>query len=172
MLKAKVVGYVEAKKILDQLTNHLQKRILLSSLRASCKPMLNSAKSKVPVKSGTLKQQLKIVRFRDRYSPKSEVSVAVKPVYQKHRKSGAVNQYYGRFVHDGTDDRKAKKGKFLVFENKKGETIFAKKAKGIKPNPYLAKAYNETNTKTVNIFGDELAKATERFINKNYKPIK
>ena len=49
MLKIEVKGYQEAKALLDQLPNNMQKRMLLAALRSSAKPMLQSAKGKVPV---------------------------------------------------------------------------------------------------------------------------
>ena len=117
MLTVKVEGYAEAKRILDKLPNTMQKRMLLAALRDSAKPMLQSARSKVPVRTGKLKKQLRIVRFKDRNAPKSEVDVAVKPVFERTKKKGAINEYYGKFIHEGTmDPRISKKGKLLVFE--------------------------------------------------------
>lgn len=48
MLKIKVEGYKEAKAILDELPNNMQKRMLLSALRGSTRPMLQSARGKFP----------------------------------------------------------------------------------------------------------------------------
>lgn len=173
MLKIKVDGYKEAKAILDELPNNMQKRMLLSALRGSAKPMLQSAKGKVPVKSGKLKKMLRVVRFKDRRAAKSEVSVAVKPVFERTKKKGAINQYYGKFIHEGTSDvRKSRKGKMLVFKNQQGQKVFVRQTKGIKPSPFLEQAYREGNERTVAIFGDELATAVEKFVTKNFKPIK
>ncbi|MFR9495571.1 MAG: HK97-gp10 family putative phage morphogenesis protein [Rikenellaceae bacterium] len=173
MLKIEVKGYQEAKAILDELPNNMQKRMLMTALRGSAKPMLSSAKSKVPVRSGTLKKQLKVVRFRDRNAPRSEVSVAVKPHFSTNKKRGTVNQYYGKFIHEGTKDpRTSRKGKIMVFTNDQGEKVFTRSTKGIKANPFLEKAYAESNSRTIEIFGDELAKAVSKFISKNFKPIK
>lgn len=172
MLKVKVEGYAHAKFIMDQLRNDMQKKMLKSSLRGCAKPMLKSAKSKVPVKSGELKEKLKIISYRDKNAPKSEVAIAVKPVFEKTKKKGSINQFYGKFIHDGTAPiRKSGKGKFLVFENKKGEKVFTKSVKGITPTPYLTAAYNETNDTAIQMFGDELAKAVKKFINRNFKPL-
>lgn len=173
MLKVKVEGYEQAKKILDELPNNMQRRMLLAALRGSAKPMLQSAKAKVPIKSGKLKKTLKIVRFKDRNASKSEVSVAVKPVFERTKKKGAVNEFYGKFIHEGTTDpRVSRKGKMLVFENQQGKKVFVKSVKGIKPSPFLEQAYTESNERTVAIFGDELAAAVEKFVTKNFKPIK
>ena len=173
MLKIKVVGYQEAKAILDELPNNMQKRMLLTALRSSAKPMLQSAKSKVPVRSGRLKRQLRIVRFRDRQASKSEVAIAVKPVFEKTKKKGAINQYYGKFIHEGTANPRVprKQGKTLVFENASGEKIFVKSVKGIRPNPYLEHANTENSERLVSSFGDELATAVEKFVSKNFRPV-
>ncbi|MBR5131754.1 MAG: HK97 gp10 family phage protein [Alistipes sp.] len=172
MLKIKVVGYQEAKVILDELPNNMQKRMLMTALRSSAKPMLQSAKSKVPVRSGRLKRQLRIVRFRDRQASKSEVAIAVKPVFEKTKK-GAINQYYGKFIHEGTANPRVprKQGKTLVFENASGEKIFVKSVKGIHANPYLEQAYTENSERLVSSFGDELAAAVEKFVSKNFRPV-
>lgn len=173
MLTIKVEGYREAKSILDQLPNNMQKRMLMEAFRASAKPMLQRAKGKVPVRSGRLKRQLRIVRFRDRKAPKSEVDIAVKPVFEKTKKKGAINQYYGKFIHEGTADPRVprKKGKILVFQNETGEKIFVKSVKGIRPNPYLEQAYAENSERVVASFGSELATAVEKFVSKNFKTI-
>ncbi len=173
MLTLKVKGYKEAKEILDGLPNNMQKSILLSALRQSAKPMLTSARNKVPVSSGKLKKQLRIVRHKERGASKTEVAVAVKPVFDKSKKSGAINQYYGKFIHEGTaDPRVSRKGKMLVFENAEGEKVFVRSVKGIAKTPFLEMAYSETGERTVTIFGDELATAVGRYVQRNFKPVK
>ncbi len=174
MLKIKVEGYVEAKRILDELPNTMQKRMLLSALRTSARPMLQTAKSRVPVRSGRLKKQLRIVRFKDRTAPKSEVDIAVKPVFERTKKKGAINQYYGKFIHEGTANPRVprKKGKhLLVFTNEQGEKVFARSVKGIQPTPFLEQAYTENSQRLVTSFGDNLAREVEKFISKNFKPV-
>ena len=44
--------------------------------------------------------------------------------------------------------------------------------KGIRATPFLEMAYGETNERTVAIFGDELAAAVGRYIQKHFKPVK
>lgn len=173
MLTIKVNGYKEAKAILDELPNNMQKKMLLAALRFSTKPALDAAKQNVPVRSGALKKQLKIVRFRDRTAPKSEVDVAVKSVFSRSKKKKAINEYYGKFIHEGTKDPRTprKKGRIMVFIGKEGEKVYASSVKGIKPTPYLEKAYSQTSERIVAEFGDNLGKAVEKFVNKNFKKI-
>lgn len=172
MLTIEVEGYAEAKRILDELPNTMQKRMLLAALRASAKPMLQSARSKVPVRTGKLKKQLRTVRYKDRNTSKSEVAIAVKPVFERTKKKGAVNEYYGKFIHEGTaDPRTSKKGKLLVFDDAQGKKVFVRSVKGIRPTPYLEQAYTENSERMAAIFGDELAAAVEKFVNKNFAPV-
>ena len=172
MLTIEVEGYAAAKQILDELPNAMQKRMLLAALRASAKPMLQSARSKVPVRTGKLKKQLRTVRYKDRNASKSEVAIAVKPVFERTKKKGAVNEYYGKFIHEGTvDPRTSKKGKLLVFDDAQGKKVFVRSVKGVRPTPYLEQAYTENSERTAAIFGDELAAAIEKFVNKNFAPV-
>ena len=165
MLTLKVDGYVEAKRIMDQLPNNMQKRMLLTALRTSAQPMLRTAK-------GRLRRQLRIVRFRDRNAPRSEVDVAVKPVFERTKRKGSVNQYYGKFIHEGTKDpRTSRKGRLLVFENERGEKIFTQSVRGLRAVPFLEIAYTQESERTVALFGDALAAAVERFVVRNFKAV-
>ena len=100
MLKIKVEGYQEAKEILDEMPNRMQNQMLRSALKKSSKPFVKGAQSRVPVKSGQLKKRLKVVSYRDRQAPKTEVDVAVKHVFSRSKKKKAVNENYGKFVHE------------------------------------------------------------------------
>ena len=173
MLKIKVEGYQEAKAILDELPNNMQKKMLRSALKSSSKPFVKGAQSRVPVKSGTLKKQLKVVSFRDKSAPKSEVDVAVKHVFSRSKKKKAVNEYYGKFVHEGTADPRypKKKGGVLVFTLPNGDKVFARHVKGLKPRPYIEESYQENYEKVVSSFGDELGTAVEKFVNRNFKKV-
>lgn len=172
MLTLKVDGYVEAKRIMDQLPNNMQKRMLLTALRTSAQPMLRTAKGRVPVRTGRLRRQLRIVRFRDRNAPRSEVDVAVKPVFERTKRKGSVNQHYGKFIHEGTKDpRTSRKGRLLVFENERGEKIFTRSVRGLRAVPFLEIAYSQESERTVALFGDALAAAVEKFVVRNFKAV-
>lgn len=173
MLKIKVEGYGQAREILDKLPNNMQKKMLRQALKKSSRPFVKGAQSRVPVKTGQLKKQLKVVSFRDRQAPKTEVDVAVKHVFFWSRKKKTVNEYYGKFVHEGTSDPRTprKRGRVLVFTTSSGEKVFARKVKGLKSQPYIEESYKENYGKVVEGFGDELSISVERFVNKNFKPV-
>ena len=140
MLTLKVDGYVEAKRIMDQLPNNMQKRMLLTALRTSAQPMLRT--------------------------------VAVKPVFERTKRKGSVNQYYGKFIHEGTKDpRTSRKGRLLVFENERGEKIFTRSVRGLRAVPFLEIAYTQESERTVALFGDALAAAVEKFVVRNFKAV-
>lgn len=171
MLKIKVEGYKDAKRILDDMPNNMQKNMLGTALRGSAKPIMQSARNKVPVKSGKLKKMLRIIRFRERNAPgNASVGCPSSRSLKRPKRKGPVNEFYGKFIHEGTaDPRVSRKGKMLTFENQAGERVFVKSVKGIKATPFLEQAYAEGGERTVTIFGDELARAVEKYVAKNFK---
>lgn len=172
MLTVKVDGYREAKDILDDMPRTMQKSMLRSALKSSAKPFVQGARNRVPVRSGELKRQIKVVSFRDKSAPKTEVDVAVKPVFSKTKKKKA-NQYYGKFIHEGTVDPRypRKKGGVLVFTTASGDKVFARHVKGIKPRPFIEESYTENQEKVVSGFGDALATSVEKYVNKHFKKV-
>lgn len=172
MLTVKVDGYREAKEILDDMPRTMQKSMLRSALKSSAKPFVQGARNRVPVRSGELKRQIKVVSFRDKSAPKTEVDVAVKPVFSKTKKKKA-NQYYGKFIHEGTVDPRypRKKGGVLVFTTANGDKVFARHVKGIKPRPFIEESYTENQEKVVAGFGDALATSVEKYVNKHFKKV-
>ena len=173
MLTVKVDGYQQAKDILDDLPRTMQKTMLRSALKSSAKPFVLGARSRVPVRSGELKRQIKVVSFRDKSAPKTEVDVAVKPVFSKTKKKGIANQYYGKFIHEGTRNPRypRKKGGVLVFTTASGEKVFARHVKGLQPRPFIEESYKENQEKVVAGFGDNLAASVEKYVNKHFKKV-
>lgn len=172
MLTVKVDGYQQAKEILDDMPRTMQKSMLRSALKSSAKPFVQGARNRVPVRSGELKRQIKVVSYRDKSAPKTEVDVAVKPVFSKTKKKKA-NQYYGKFIHEGTVDPRypRKKGGVLVFTTASGDKVFARHVKGIKPRPFIEESYTENQEKVVAGFGDALATSVEKYVNKHFKKV-
>lgn len=172
MLTVKVDGYQQAKEILDDMPRTMQKSMLRTALKSSAKPFVQGARNRVPVRSGELKKQIKVVSYRDKSAPKTEVDVAVKPVFSKTKKKKA-NQYYGKFIHEGTVDPRypRKKGGVLVFTTENGDKVFARHVKGIKPRPFIEESYMENQEKVVAGFGDELAVSVEKYVNKHFKKV-
>ena len=94
------------------------------------------------------------------------------PVFERTKRKGAVNQYYGKFIHEGTKDpRTSRKGRLLIFENERGEKIFTRSVRGLRAVPFLEIAYTQESERTVALFGDALAAAVEKFVVRNFKAV-
>lgn len=163
----KLYGEKQAILIFGQLALNMQKKILLQTLRSSSREMLASAKQHVPKRSGKLKRMLKIVKFRKVDTP-SEVAIAIKHVFAIS-KGGKINEYYGKFIHEGTAQRKTKKN--IVAKINGRATFLGQNRGAIKANPYLERAYSEKADNTIAVFGSELDKNISKFISKNFKPV-
>ncbi|MEG2612656.1 MAG: hypothetical protein RR971_04105 [Alistipes sp.] len=171
MIDVKFKGYEDGIKVVAQLPVLMQQKMLRRALRASAKPMLTSARERVPRRTGLLSKMLRIVNLRRNRSRPSEVAVAVKPVWSIGKKSGKINQYYGKFIHDGTRDRKPRVAKTLKFEGSNGAIIFPRKSRGVKSTPFLLDAYNANAQTVIDNFGQVLAQEVGIFVNKNFKKI-
>ncbi|MFR9500651.1 MAG: HK97-gp10 family putative phage morphogenesis protein [Rikenellaceae bacterium] len=145
MLKVSVKGFNQAKTILDQLPKEMRSKLIQSALRNSSNPMLRSAKNRVPVDWGILQEKIRSTYVTKRQLGSAEAAIAIAPVFGRTR-SGKINAYYGRFVHQGTK-------------------------RGVKANPFLLNAFQETETQTISLFGEELGRSVQRFVRRKFKSI-
>ena len=92
-------------------------------------------------------------------------------MFSKNKNKGTINEYYGKFIHEGTKNPRTprKEGRILAFKGKDGQMVFTRAVKGLTAKPYLEEAYTENHERLVKAFGVELAAAIEKFINKNFK---
>lgn len=86
-------GIEEIQKALKELPNNIQKNVVYGAVRVSSSVIAKEAKSNVPVKTGALKESIRVVRRRS--TKDNEVYYSVVP----HRKKGG---WYGHFVEFGT----------------------------------------------------------------------
>ena len=173
MLDIKVEGYREAVGIFRQLSEQMQKKLLRQALRKSSRPIVQGAKSRAPKRTGLLRKSIRMISLRKDRVP-TVVPMAVAPVFDVS-KTGKVNAFYGRFVHDGTKTRypramtrkKARGGgsRVLVFTGARGDKV---SARGLSPNPFMLDAFNAASDMTVDVFGRELAASVEGFVNRNF----
>lgn len=88
-----VKGMEEIKKALQELPNAIQKNVVYGAVRSGSSVIAKEAKSNVPVKTGQLKESIKVVKRRA--TKDNEVYYSIVP----HRKKGG---WYGHFVEFGT----------------------------------------------------------------------
>ena len=184
----KIEGYAEAIRIFARLTDEVQRTLVRQALRRSARPMVATAQARAPKRTGQLSRSIGVVSLRRDRVP-TVIPMAVGPVFSV-TKNGKISAFYASFVHDGTregkpyavslnsaraDRRDARKGihraRVLKFTGRDGGVVYTPTARGMKPNPFLRDAFNQSADASVNDFGTDLATAIERFVNRNYRKI-
>ena len=163
----KIEGYSEAIRIFDQLTDQMQRTLVRQALRKSAQPMVATARARAPKRTGQLSRSIGVVSLRKDRVP-TVIPMAVGPVFEV-TKNGKANFFYGRFVHDGTKDRRPrnKKLRALKFPGREGGVVYTPMVRGMKPNPFMRDAFNQAADASVNDFGTEITALIERFVNRN-----
>lgn len=129
MIEYQIKGLDEISKTLSSLPLKMEARILRGAVRAAAKPVKTEAQAIVPVKSGRLKESLRV-------STKSKRGqVSAKLVAGDKKKGGA---YYAMMVESGTKPHtiKARKKSLII------GGIFARSVEhpGAKASPFMAPA--------------------------------
>ena len=141
----KVVMNLEAKQLLQKLKTlpqDVQNKVVKKAIKAGAKTIQKDAKANAPVDRGLLKKSIKIKQAKGRYN--KGFMLIIKSESKHHH-----------LIELGTDDRVPKKGKKLAFEVN-GRMIFVDKVKGLKPFPYLGKAYDKNKDNVVKEFKQSL----------------
>lgn len=181
-------GYAEAIRLMSQLTDQMQRTLVRQALRRSAQPIVATARARAPHRTGRLKRSIGVVSLRRDRVP-TVIPMAVGPVFSV-TKNGKANAFYARFVHDGTKERKpyavsrnsaradrrdARRGihraRVLKFTGREGGTVYTPTARGMKPNPFLRKAFDLSSDVTVANFGRELETVIARFVNRNFRKL-
>ena len=143
-----VVFKMEAKQLLEKLRkfpDKVQDKVIRSSVRKGANLVKKDAKQNVPVDTGLMKSKIKVKSAKK----SSNLGYFVMIVH--------VDSKAHHLIELGTEDREpTKKGK-LKFEIN-GQTVYVKKVKGVKANPFLGKAYTESKDKVMETFKNELNK--------------
>jgi Bacteriophage HK97-gp10, putative tail-component len=94
-----ITGLEQVQRKLRQLVPKAQKAIIKQGFRKALKPVLAEARSDAPVKTGTLKKQLKIKMGKRQR--KGEIVMVV--VASKKKGSDKDDAFYGWFQDSGSD---------------------------------------------------------------------
>ena len=174
MAGIKLEGYERTIKAFANLQEHIVKRIGRKGLKAAGEPIAKAARGFVPKRTGALANAIQVISLRKDWHP-GRIPVAVAPIFEDY-KSGKYNLYYGRFVHDGTKDRKPTKKKFLAFNDgsgpgtaKGGNTVFIKTARGMKANPFMDRAFDVSSEESVRTMAETLSKQVDKYLAKRPK---
>ena len=64
-----------------------------------------------------------------------------------------------------------RRDRVLKFTGREGGTVYTPTARGMKPNPFLRKAFDLSSDVTVANFGRELETVIARFVNRNFRKL-
>ncbi len=147
MASNKIVIKMEAKNLLKklrELPDQTQDKVIKKSVRKGANTIRQDARTNVPVDTGYMKKKIQVKQAKKTSQAGQFVMIV------------NVNSPAHHLIELGTKDRKPNKSRVLVFENKNGELIYVKEVKGIKPNPFLGKAYESNKDNVFEIFKSEL----------------
>ena len=158
----KLDGIASVKKALMALDNATTKKVIEKTFRIAARPLVKKAKELAPPdKTGNLRESIGIFvsRAQDR---KANLAAGI---WVGPRIRGRYEGYHAHLIEFGTDERKPKHKKVLVFEYN-GVKVFAKKTKGMKPRPFMGPAYDQTVGKVEDGVFDNLQKVYLKEINR------
>lgn len=162
-------GYAVAIDVLGQLSENVQKRIIKRTVRASLKNTLKQAKANVPVRTGTLRDSLRIISGKRASGTDTGAIIAPAFKYRSGKvltKNGKVNSYYGIMVHSGTESRQTKRA---VNANVGGRIVALGRYRGkVAANPFLEKAVSQTQSEIAATAGREIGVGIDQFLRRNY----
>jgi len=148
MIEKNVKGLAELQKFMDTLPPKLEANVMRSALRAGTKLIKESAVQNAPVKSGRLRDSIRITTR----SRGGRVSAFVK--------AGGKKAFYAKWIEFGTaaHDIVAKAGKNLFFGG-----IFAEKVRhpGSAPKPFLRPALDAQSSAAIAAAGNYIKSRLE-----------
>ena len=107
-------------KALCQFPKNIQNNVLAGAVRAGAKPLVDAARTNVPVDTGNLKKSIGINRKKTK--DKSTVWFTVSP-----RKGGVNDGFYGHMIEFGTSKMTAQPFMRPAFESQDNQSIEATK---------------------------------------------
>lgn len=156
----KIEGEEQLNYILSKLPVELEKKALLPGLRQAAKPLIAAMKSKVPKRTGSGAKSIGLVVVKGK-----KAAIKVGPRTGKGLKNDG---WYLRFVEYGTKTRQprgSRKNARLKIPSGDGY-VYPYSAEGMKPQPFVRPAYDETKEQIVKEMGNNIARSIERFVNK------
>lgn len=138
------IDYKDVLKSLKQFPINIQKNVLVGSVRAGAKPLVNEARANTPTRSGNLKKSIGIVKRKTK--DKSFIWFSVTP-----RRGGKYDGWYDHLVEFG-HELKSKSGKSLGF---------------VPPVPFMRKAYENQTDESIKASTEYMRKRIDKEIQKS-----
>ncbi len=146
MLNVKLKGFAELEKALNELPEKIERNIVRSALRQAAKVIEAEAKRQVPVRSGKLRDSIRV-------SVKLKNGKPVATVTAGGNKRG--QPFYAHFVEFGAAAHviKAKRGKALAIG---GGTVERVDHPGVRKKPFMRPALDGAARAAVQAFGEQV----------------
>lgn len=145
MAEVKITGGADLQKMLNELPAKIEGRILRGAVRAGAKVIEEKAKELVPVRTGKLKDSIKV----STRSRRGQISATVR--------AGDRKSYYAQWVEFGTAKHfiKPKESKSLFFAGMAKEVV---NHPGASAKPFMRPALDSSQEQAVRAFADYVQK--------------
>ena len=141
----------ELMKKLQSLPTDIQDKVIVKSVRAGANVIKKDAKKNAPSDTGYMKSRIKAQKARKSSNLGNFVFIV------------KVDSPVHHLIELGTDDRTSTKGRKLTFTGKNGADIYVYKVAGVKPIPFLGKAYSDNRDKVIEMFQSRLRAELNKF---------
>lgn len=139
--KIEIQGIAALSQSMERLSKNLRRDSLVKFVRPAASIIAKAVRAKTPRRTGALRKAVKVKAYRSPASePRVTVGVRFAKIADKRKPSGKkMDAYYALFVHNGTRIGAKKRRHRKTTARYIGET-----REGIKPNPFVYDAFEET----------------------------
>ena len=159
MAELQVKGLAELHKVLQNLPEELEKKVLRNALRAGANEFKKAAQAKVPVKSGALRKSIRVKTSarKGRYRLKATVTAGNAEAFYAHMvEFGTASYYTGSGKSVGAPyEIKPAKSKALAFLGMARDAVVHP---GIHPQPFMRPAFDAGSEAAINAFAESVRK--------------
>lgn len=159
MAEIQVKGLAELHKVLQNLPEQLEKKVLRNALRAGANEFKKAAQAQVPIKSGALRKSIRVKTSarKGRWRLKATVTAGNAEAFYAHMVEFGTASYYtgsGRTV-GGPYEIKPVKGKALAFLGLARDAVIHP---GIHPQPFMRPAFDSGSEAAIAAFAESVRK--------------
>lgn len=149
-----VFGIDKLEKDLSSIADKMTKKELAKLIRPGAVIFQKEIKAQAPRRTGTLQRAVRVRVGRGKANdPAATVETYLAKIYVAPKSGKLVKPYYAWFVHNGTVTSKDKR------VHRKGASVGAER---IKPNPFIARAFDAKVNEAARLILDKIAKSVEQ----------
>ena len=149
-----VFGIDKLEKDLSSIADKMTKKELAKLIRPGAVIFQKEIKAQAPRRTGTLQKAVRVRIGRGKASDlAATVETYLAKMYVAPKSGKLVKPYYAWFVHNGTVTSKDKRA------HRKGASVGAER---IKPNPFIARAFDAKVNEAARLILDKIAKSVEQ----------